>query len=347
MAPLFYDSFDHYGTAALLAEKWGLHSAGTSTAAIAIGAYGRNSTQGLRISKAGAGDGAWVQRAVNNLATTVQGFALKGTGADLMLVQFMDGSTVQCAVGLRSDGRLEAYDGAGSIIGTGSAIIGSSVQKYVEIQPTIHASTGGIVVKVDGTTDIDTGGNDDTQATANAYMTAVRVGEHSSTSATYNYDIDDFYLVDTTGGALDDFLGDVRVECLMPTGAGNYTDFTPSAGSNYENVDETAPDDDTTYNHSATVDDRDTYALGNLATVSGTVLAVAVTSRTRKEDAGARTLRNVLWLTSATTKDQESAAFSPSTAYGFNQSIFTADGDAAAFDITKVNALEAGVTIEA
>jgi hypothetical protein len=347
MALLFVDSFDHYTSATHLGEKWGLRSAGTSTATTSVGAYGRNSTNGLQLAKAGAGDGAYVQRAVSNLATAVIGFALKGVGADLALVQFMDSSSVQCSVRLRADGRLEAYDASGAVIGTGTAIISSSVHKYVEIKATIHATTGTIEVNVDGATDIDTGGNDDTQLSANAYMTAVRLGEHSSTSATYNYDFDDFYLLDTTGGALDDFQGDSRVECLMPSGAGNYTDWTPSAGSNYENVDETAPDDDTTYNSTATVDDTDTYALGNLATVTGTVLAVAVTSRTRKEDAGARTLRNYLWLTSATIKDQESAAFSPSTSYGFNQSIFTADGDSAAWSITKVNALEAGVTVEA
>lgn len=347
MALLFVESFDHYTSATHLGEKWGLRSAGTSTAATAIGAYGRNSTNGLRLSKAGAGDGAYVQKSVSNLATVVVGFSLAGVGADLALIQFIDSSTVQCSVYLRADGRLEARDGAGSVIGTGSAIISSSVAKYIEVKATVHATTGTIVVHVDGATDIDTGGNDDTQATANAYMTAVRFGEHSSTSATYNYDFDDVYMLDTTGGALDDFQGDSRVECVRPSAAGNYTQFTPSAGSNFENVDETAPDDDTTYNSSATVDHRDTFTLGNLATATGTVLAVAVTSRTRKEDAGARTMRNVLYLSTATTKDQESAAFSPATAYGFNQSIFTADGDAAAWSITKVNALEAGVTIEA
>jgi hypothetical protein len=347
MALLFRDSFDHYSTATHLGEKWGLRGAGTSTAATAIGATGRNATQGLRLSKAGAGDGAWVQRPVTNLGTVVIGFSLKGTGADLALVQFIDNATVQCSVNLRSDGRLEARDGAGSVIGTGTAVISSSIAKYVEIKAVIHATTGDIDVKVDGATDIDTGGNDDTQATANAFITGVRLGEHSSTSATYNYDFDDFYLLDTTGGALDTFLGDVRVEALFPSGAGGSTQFTPSTGSNFQNVDDSTPDDDSTYNESATVGHLDRFALGNLVTVTGTVLAVSVLSRIRKTDAGARTMRNHVYLSTAGSPTEESGDLTPSTSYSWLESVHRLDPDAAAWSVTKVNALEIGYEVQA
>lgn len=347
MAALFGDSFDHYTTTAMLIEKWGLGSSGTSTATIAIGAYGRNATPGLRIAKAGAGDGAWVQRAINNLATLVHGFALRGVGADLALVQYMDNATVQCALYLRSDGRLEARDGAGSVIGTGTAIISSSVHKYVECQPTIHASTGGLVVHVNGVVDIDTGGNDDTQATANAYVTAVRFGEHSSTSATYNYDIDDAYLFDTTGGANDDFVGDVRWKLGVVSGAGNSTDFTPLSSTNASNVDDNPPDDDTSYNSSATPGDVDTFALTDPVSASDTILTVQVVTRARKEDAGARTLRNVVYLSTAGSPTEESGDLLPDTAYGFHISQHPLDPDAAAWDATKVNAMEIGYTVEA
>lgn len=347
MAEVFKDSFDHYATAQL-GEKWSAYGAGTSTASIAIGAYGRNSTNGLRIAKAGAGTGAHVQLSIANLATLVCGFSLKGTGADLPLVELVDNATVQCSLYLRSDGRLEARGPGGAALsgGTGSAVISSTVPKYVEIKPLIHASAGTFVVKVDGTTDINVSGAD-TLATANVYATLLRFGETGSTSATYTYDIDDLYVYDTTGGVQDDFAGDHRIECIFPSGAGSDTDFTPSTGSNFQNVDDTTPDDDSTYNSSATVGHVDTFAMGNLSSSSGTITSVSVVVRARKEDAGARTLRTRLENAAAVVTTQESGDLSPSTSYAFYRGTHRVDGDGNAFVPSDINGIEAGYEVQA
>jgi len=72
--------------------------------------------------------------------------------------------------------------------------------------------------------------------------------------------------------------------------AGTNSDWTPSAGSNHENVDEVGPDGDTTYNSSGTTTDKDslTHDGGN---DFDAVLAVEVLARARKEDASDGSLK--------------------------------------------------------
>lgn len=99
-------------------------------------------------------------------------------------------------------------------------------------------------------------------------------GNTSSTTHLY----DDWYIIDETGSSNNDFLGAVKVETLMPSAAGDSSNFTPSAGSNFENVDET-PIDTTTYNESlATSGNKDLFNIDNLSTISGDVKGVQVTS---------------------------------------------------------------------
>lgn len=93
--------------------------------------------------------------------------------------------------------------------------------------------------------------------------------------------------------ATDGHVGRCGVELLKPTGAGSSTDLTPSAGSNFECVDEVPPDDDTSYVSSSTVDDHDTYVLSDL-TQSGSVRAVQAFMRSRLSEAGEGSIAPVL-----------------------------------------------------
>lgn len=77
--------------------------------------------------------------------------------------------------------------------------------------------------------------------------------------------MDDIYILDTTGSKNNDFLGDIRVDSIHPNGAGNHTDLTPSAGNNYECVDETNMDD-TDYVEGANAGEIDSYTYGSVPT---------------------------------------------------------------------------------
>lgn len=69
-----------------------------------------------------------------------------------------------------------------------------------------------------------------------------------------------------------------------PTGAGASTQWTPSAGSNWQNVDDgVVPDDDTTYNASATLNQRDMFACGGAARSTADI-RLWVGARVRRTD---------------------------------------------------------------
>ena len=76
---------------------------------------------------------------------------------------------------------------------------------------------------------------------------------------------DDIYILDSLGSKNNDFLGDIRVDSIHPNGAGNYTQLTPSAGNNYECVDETNMDS-SDYVEGANAGDKDSYTYANVPT---------------------------------------------------------------------------------
>lgn len=102
---------------------------------------------------------------------------------------------------------------------------------------------------------------------------------------------DDFYVDDAVGEA-DVAPSSPRFVLLLPNGAGSYTNWTPSAGSNYQNVDDAgANDGDSTFNYATASGAKDAYAVTN--TTAGVtvpaghiVRAVTVGAIVRKTDAG-------------------------------------------------------------
>ncbi len=78
-------------------------------------------------------------------------------------------------------------------------------------------------------------------------------------------ELDDIYLADNQGSDINDFLGDIRIDAIHPNGAGNHTDLTPSAGSNYQCVDEDELDD-SDYVEGINATDKDSYSYESVPT---------------------------------------------------------------------------------
>jgi len=138
----------------------------------------------------------------------------------------------------------------------------------------------------------------------------------------------------------DDWPGDFTVGYYKPNGAGNSTQWTPSAGSNFQTVDE-ASKDTSDYNATSTVGNKDTFALENVTTPS-VIKCVAPIMLADKQDAGAATINAVI-RHSGTDYDQ-SAASPPFGSITYLQPDFleTNPGTAAAWVDTDVNAMELG-----
>lgn len=282
MALRFVDSFDHYATANI-GKKWPIY-----TAAL-ISASGRNG------SCAEMASNDVMAQVFDSQATWIVGFAFNvdsyasaSTGAPLL--RFKDTAVLHFDLRINSAGKLLVTRN-GTILTTGTTTLTEATWYYIETKVTIgDAGAGSYQVKLNGADEIHNAGGvvaGDTRNAGNASANRIELGEFSGASLLF----DDLYMCDGAGATNNDFLGDCRVEALLPSGAGNAAQFTPSAGSNYQNVDDAAADGDTTYNASSTSGHIDSFAMGNLTMTSGTIYGVQTNLWARKDDAGTRGLK--------------------------------------------------------
>lgn len=342
MALLFADSFDHY-TFAQMGRKWSAVSgagSGVSTS------YGRNGTSGLRINSAGS-SGNHVLNLTTNVTTIIVGMAAKftqsGIAADWLFLG--EGGTTHVYFRFNADASISAYNGSGTLLGTSAAGVLPSYtaqHNYIEAKVLISNTVGTVEVRINGSsTAVLSLTGKDTQNTANAYATQVTLAAGSPSASQETY-IDDLYICDTSGSEANNFLGDVRIEYVTTSGAGATTNFTPSAGSNYQCVDDNPANDETDYVSSSAPGDKDTYAMGNLSSTAGAIVAVCVVSTDRKDDAGTRTHSHRVRLSGT---ESAGTAFSPTTSYVVHQSIFHTKPGGGVWTISDVNSVEAGAEL--
>lgn len=193
------------------------------------------------------------------------------------LYSFYDGSTDGVNIRVKSDGTIAAYRSS-TLLGTSTNQLAATNWYYIELKVVTHDSTGTVDIVVNGSNWLSLT-SQDTQPGANAYHTAVRLGLNDGAVFTR---YDDMYILDSTGSANNDFLGNRKVITLDPSAAGDTTQWTPSAGSNYENVDDGGlVDEDTTYNETSTDTDQDLYNYGNLSGDVSSVDGIQIVTETR------------------------------------------------------------------
>lgn len=338
MSIIFVDGFDHYALGDL-PKKWDDASAWTSTYFdIQSSVRRRASGQALAAKTANC----WLAKSgtfANNIAYI--GFAYYPGDLDGgMWVQFFNAGGVQCTVLHATDGSIKVYRGSSSgtlLESSATGVLTAQAWFWIEIKVTIHDSTGTYEVRVNGV-DVVSGSSVDTKYQATDGVTQVRI---SGTGADSYYD--DLYIADDSGSF--DFLGDSRVDTIYPTGAGTTTEWTPSAGSNYENVDDaTDIDDDSTYNSEADVNGVDLYAFGNLAALSSaTIHAVAANICSKNEDATTHSHKAIARPVST---NRLGAEKTNTTSFKIYQEIWALNPeDSAAWEEADVNGSEFGIQL--
>lgn len=287
MAFRFCDSYDHYTTGQVL-RKW---TAG-SINSISTG-NGRSSTNCLRLATFD-----YVSLTLDSQSTWIIGTAYKtsstalGTlGGTAQNIELLDAGSTQIGARLNSDGTFSVVRG-GTVLGTTSFSILANTYYFLELKVVIHPSSGSFDLRINGVSRVSASGVN-TRSTSNSTANQIKL---AGSNAVTN-DFDDTYILDGTGSANNDFIGDVRIQALLPSGNGNYSQFVGSDGNstnNYLLVSETTPDDDTSYVESSSVGDKDTYAFSNLSGSPGTVFAIQTVICGRKTDAGSRSIARVI-----------------------------------------------------
>jgi len=296
---LFLDSFDHYVTADIT-KKWTQYTSTGGTDNSAIGAFGRRSSNGLKISGTNGLANTGPSYPSKTLApsgdTFISGFAFKcvtafsATNSTVtFLLGIYQGGTIQIAFKLNSSGQIECYRSGNStnLLGTSSTSLTQNTFHYLEFKVKIHGSTGTVDVYLDGISILALT-SQNTQATASATWDSFDLGVlRVSSGATMTWHFDDLYVADGSGSGWNDVVGDTRVDAVFPTSNGTTRDWTPSTGTDdYAVVDEAAANGDTDYLTGTAADDMVTMGFPNAPVAGADIYGLQVVAQARKTDAG-------------------------------------------------------------
>ena len=339
---IFCDSFDHYTT---ITNKW---DAVSNVAGVSIHSdAGRNGTNGLKF-ELGYQIGYSVQKNLPLASTYIVGTAVYIPGnvpnADTPFLSFREGSINHVVIHITADGHLKVYRNT-TLLSTSVNALSFDTSYYIEVKATINDSTGAVIVRVNGVDWVNISAVD-TQNGGSGVIGNILIGNFYSSLGAVGVSVylDDLYICDTAGSYNNNFLGDIRVETLLPDGGGSNTDWTPSAGSNYDCVNESAPNSDTDYVYTSNVNDTDSYTYSDLTSATGSVKAAVVWAFSKKDDGGTRLIRAVA-KSGATTGDNGSD-LAPGTSYSYLQGLFEINPDTSSeWTISEINGAEFGVKV--
>lgn len=268
-------------------------------------------------------------------------FKLSGAvAANADLIRFQESGVLHLTVQVTPTGQLQVTRGGVTVLGSPSApnLVQAGVYVFIELGGTIHDSTGSATVRLNGA-DLITVTNQDTRNGGTGVVDDIRfLGGISGSKA------HDYYINDSTTAQNNTFAGDRRVDYLPPNAAGNYSQWTPSAGSNFQNVDDTDPDDDTTYNETDVANEKDSYQHAALSSlVVEDINSVIMHCIVRKNDAGSRTLRHGV---RSNTTEEVSSFIALATGFEYRQREYGLDPHtSAAWTKANVDALESLVEV--
>ena len=342
MALLWMDGFEGYGD-----------TDGQAVEATLARRYTVTSTHGVKDDGRYGGwciqpdtkSGSFMTPALTMDDTLIVCFALKfPQQLDTIGSQFCDlwsGGTVGMRVGVDADGALRVYLSGVELQRTVPSIINPRRWQWIEFKVVCDNATGSYELKVDGTTVLTASGVD-TQSNLAYYDQVMLSGVDNSTAETPRFD--DFFVMDSTGSDYNDFVGQRRIDVIVPDGDTATVDWTVSGGSNHwELVDDLDPDDDTTYVEDTVSTNQDRWTYSALADM-GTIDAVCLLTDVRVTDANTYDLTTVV--KSGGVEYTANASTVSSTAYAMPERLMTVDPDTlVAWTQGGVNSVEMGVEV--
>lgn len=334
MSLLFCESFDD-GLSAL--GKWDAFAVNQLS-----GSFGRHGS-GIKLQASG---NRLVKRiaAADESATIIVGTAVRlDSLARTMIIQLLSDTAATVHISIENspaDYSLNIYKGqTGTLLG--NVACGASIWHYVEVKCLLSDTVGTVEVRVDNRVVFTFSGdtkNGGTKTTFDAF--SIGPGNISNVG---NVAIDDVYLCNDAGAVNNDFLGDCRVDVLLPDGNGNYSQLVGSdadSTDNYLLVDEAAPNTTDYVGVGAVNGDIDTYAFAALPTGSAGIAGVFHRQYAATSDAGARSVRSVARVAAT---DYPGADLALASTYGVQSTLWELNPNTSAlWTPTEVNAAEFG-----
>lgn len=341
MALRWLDGFDNYGTtvgnapapAGVITCKYGQTSYEDQRMWIASGRFGQ---YGLQLYSDEAGYLITPPLTSNDTLIIGCGFKVSKEGGGYP-IRLYDGATQGVSVKLVGS-ELAITPGTGTPYAT-TVNLGllPLTWYYLELKVKCADVGGTYELRVSGQTVLS--GSGDTKVGSNAYHD--RVCFYSANGAIPYFD--DFYVCDGSGSANNNFLGDVRVVTVRPSGAGGSTQWTPDSGSNFARVNEAISGEDSSYVEDGIIGHEDRYAFGDLSGVSS-INGLMICADCRETDAKSYNLKTVCQ--SDVTHDVDAGQSIGSTNYLTRYRIMENDPHTSApWTQTSFNAAEFGIQV--
>lgn len=336
MALISGDGFGYYGTSQV-PLKW---DGGTSQFQI-LSTGGRNNGPRLRLTFP-FGSGYVRRNLTSPLTTMIIGVRINPESIDSALLHFRNftNNAIHIALVLNGASKIAIKRGGvnGTTIGLGSISVPTNQYSYLEVKVVISSTIGSVEVRLNGATVPDvivSGINTQTGASPNIEQFVLGADATYAGACSYN----DLYVCDMSGTINNNFLGDIRIDTLIPNGDGFYQQFTPSQGSQHHPlIDEILPDI-TDFLSSSTTGQKETVFVTDIGTVNS-IKAVQVNNYVQKSDAGLAQARNLLRSDSV---DVNGATVALSTNPFYISTIFETTPASVAWTQTTVNAVEIGL----
>lgn len=336
MSVIFVEGFDLYSSAANISVKGWVGGNNGSQAP----ATGRFNGQSFRMAS-GSGPVTFALAAATDTLSFGMAFQVQTVSAcsasGSSVLHFTNSGTVEVQIGVTSSGALVIGRGdfTTNLLATSAAgLVTSGNWVYVELELTRNATTGAFTVYCNGAS-VMTGSSVNTGALS---VNTLGLGSPSTLPAS-NFFYDDIYMTNVATK-----LGEMRVDTLRPSADTAQKDWTPNSGTtNFSRVNQATVDDDTSYNSSATVGQKDLFTLSALSSTPNVIKAVQTNIYARKDDATTRAIRtnmkNNVTTTNGTTRNL-------TTSYLMFTDIYETNPDtAAAFTGANVNAMQLGYEV--
>lgn len=204
-------------------------------------------------------------------------------------VWLMDGSSNQIGFRIGSDGKPQILRGDGTVLASAANSVALNTWHFFQFKATVADLGGTAELRLNGQTIATYTG--DTKNTANAYVNGWKV---EATISGLNAWFDNIVVYSDTGNAPNTWTPETRIFDVLPTGAGATTEWTPSAGANWQCVDEQPSNGDTDYVSAASSPLTDVYAFSGPVPAGAIVYGVAVHATARKDDAGTNNLDGII-----------------------------------------------------
>lgn len=303
MAYQIADGFDNYGNAYTMTAgyPWSLVSSGVTVITTDYRFTPPGSLPGGCLNISNSFQYNVQANLSSNQVTVIMGAGVKvgnlpnpGTIQPLLVWYDNTGAAPQVTLGLNSSGQLQFYRGTvgGTAIGiaTPNNTIFANAWYGLAGLVTVDPAAGVVQLYINGSAVAAINSTAlNTRNTSNTWTNAVQlVGGVSSGSSPIKYD--DFYCLDSTGGFLNGLLGgDARILTKMPSGAGNYTNWTINGGDtfNYQAAAHQPPNT-TNYNANNVATTKDSYATQS-ASLGVAPYFVMARASLERDDAGPHT----------------------------------------------------------